>query len=67
MVLTGNSTVDALILSAEVTRQAACNAAGASQSAQNAAYVAFYRSVLAAKLAASPSLEQRNRRNSRST
>jgi phage tail tube protein FII len=33
-------------------RQQTCNAAGASQATQNAAYVTYYKSVLAAKLAA---------------
>ena len=52
MVLTGNQTADALILTAEALRQQTCNAAGASQATQNAAYVTYYRSVLAAKIAA---------------
>jgi hypothetical protein len=57
MVLTGNSTVDALITTAEALRQQTCNAAGASQATQNAAYVTYYKSVISAKLAASPSLD----------
>jgi hypothetical protein len=52
MTLTGNSTVDATILTAEALRQQTCNAAGASQATQNTAYVTYYRSVLAAKIAA---------------
>ena len=57
MVLTGNATVDALITNAEALRQAACNAAGASQATCNTATITYYKSVMAAKLAASPSLD----------
>ena len=57
MTLTGNATVDALITNAEVLRQAACNAAGASQATCNTATITYYKSVMAAKLAASPSLD----------
>jgi hypothetical protein len=57
MVLTGNQVVDALIVSAEALRQQTCNAAGASQATQNAAYVTYYKSVISAKLAASPALD----------
>ena len=52
MTLTGNSTVDATIQAAEATRQGVVNAAGCTQAAANTATVTFYRSVLAAKLAA---------------
>jgi hypothetical protein len=57
MTLTGNATVDATIFTAEAARQQACNAAGASQATQSAAYATMYRAVLAAKLAASPALD----------
>ena len=57
MVLTNNATVDALITNAEVLRQAACNAAGASQATCSTATFTYYKSVMAAKLAASPSLD----------
>ena len=57
MVLTGNATVGALITNAEVLRQAACNAAGASQATCNTATVTYYKAVMAAKLAASPALD----------
>ena len=40
------------IWTAPAMRQQTCNAAGASQATQNAAYVTYYKSVLAAKLAA---------------
>jgi hypothetical protein len=60
MTLTGNATVDATILTAEALRQQTCNAAGASQATQNAAYVTYYKSVMAAKLAASPALDVGN-------
>ena len=52
MTLTGNSTVDATILTAEATRQGVVNAAGVTQAAANTATIAYYRSVLAAKLSA---------------
>ena len=52
MTLTGNSTVDATIQAAEATRQGVVNAAGCTQAAANTATIAFYQSVLAAKLAA---------------
>ena len=52
MTLTGNSTVDALIQSAEATRQGVVNGASVTQAQANTATVAYYRSVLAAKLAA---------------
>jgi hypothetical protein len=57
MTLTGNATVDAVIFTAESARQQACNAAGASQATCNTTAVTFYRAVLTAKLAASPSLD----------
>ena len=60
MTLTGNATVDATIWTAEALRQQTCNAAGASQATQIAAYVTYYKSVLAAKLAASPALDVGN-------
>ena len=53
MTLTGNATVNATIWTAEATRQGVVNAAGCTQAAANTATIAFYRSVLAAKLAAS--------------
>jgi hypothetical protein len=52
MVLTGNTTVDAAIETAEAARQQSCNAAGASQTTCNAAYVTYYKAVMAAKLTA---------------
>ena len=57
MTLTGNSTVDALIQTAEGVRQQSCNAAGASQTTVNTATVTYYKAVMAAKLAASPALD----------
>ena len=48
MTLTGNSTVDALIQSAEATRQGVVNGASVTQAQANTATVAYYRSVLAA-------------------
>ena len=57
MTLTGNSTVDALIQTAEGVRQQACNAAGVSQTTVNTATITFYKAVMAAKLAASPALD----------
>jgi hypothetical protein len=57
MTLTGNATVDALIITAEDVRQAAVNAAGVSQATANTATITYYKSVMAAKLAASPALD----------
>lgn len=51
MTLTGNATVDATILTAEATRQTAVSVA-TTQAQVNTAQVAYYRSVLAAKIAA---------------
>ena len=52
MTLTGNATVDATIWTAEATRQGVVNGASVTQAQANTATVAFYRSVLAAKIAA---------------
>ena len=60
MVLTGNQVVDSAIITAEGVRQAAVNAAGVSQATANTATVTYYKAVLAAKLAASPSLDVGN-------
>ena len=51
MVLTGNASVDSTIWSAEAVRQNAVSVA-TTQAQMNTAQVAFYQSVLAAKLAA---------------
>ena len=59
MTLTGNATVDATIWTAEATRQTAVSVA-TTQAQMNTAQVAYYRSVLTAKLAASPSLDVGN-------
>lgn len=49
---TGMAAVDLVISSSESQRQATCNAAGASQATQSAAYVTMYRAILASKIAA---------------
>jgi hypothetical protein len=49
---TGNATVDATMLTAESTRQSVVNVAGVSQATANTATIAYYRSLLAANLAA---------------
>ena len=51
MVLTGNSTVDPLIQSAESIRQGVVNGASVTQAQANTATVTYYKSVLSAKLA----------------
>jgi hypothetical protein len=56
MTLTGNATVDALIVTAESARQTAVSVAS-TQAGANTATVTFYRAVLAAKLAASPAFD----------
>ena len=43
---TGNATHDTAVIAAEVVRQAAVNAAGASQSTVNAAQAVFYKAVI---------------------
>ena len=56
MNLTGNQTVDSAILTAEALKQTAISVAG-TQAEANLAAVNFYKSVMAAKIAASPSLD----------
>jgi hypothetical protein len=48
MVLTGNSTVDPLIQSAESIRQGVVNGASVTQAQANTATVTYYKSVLSA-------------------
>jgi hypothetical protein len=48
---TGNKIHDAAVLAAEAVRQGVVNVAGTSQAAMNTATVAYYRSVLASKIA----------------
>jgi hypothetical protein len=47
----GNATHDATIVSAESTRQAAVNVAGATQATVNTATIAFYRSAVSSAVA----------------
>lgn len=47
---TGNKIHDATVLAAESTRQAAVNVAGVSQATASAAFVSFYRTVLASAI-----------------
>ena len=43
---TGNATFDAAVIAAEVARQAAVNAAGASQTTINSAQIVFYKAII---------------------
>lgn len=49
--LTGNKTHDATVIAAQGTLQAAVNVAGVTQAQANTATIAFYRSLLASKIA----------------
>ena len=60
MTLTGNATIDSAIQTAAAALQDTVNTVGCSQATATAAAVTYYKAVLAAKLAASPSLDVGN-------